>query len=156
MTPSSERRQSCPLDHGNWGHLRPRAERCLESGLGEVREEITLFEFNYIPLIYWTPINKHTFRGRAILREGFSPSSLSLFVSLACSLHFIINWHKPFFEVQEPSWGMTAQQTMNKTQKDNEHCLNIQVSHRRMGRGEKKKPCFIVVVLSREWTCLGQ
>lgn len=27
--------------------------------------------------------------------------SLSVF-SLACSLHFIINWHKPFFEVQEP------------------------------------------------------
>lgn len=50
---------------------------------------------------------------------------------------------------------MTAQQTMNKTQKDNEHCLNIQASHHRTGRG-KKSPCFIVVVLSREWTCLGQ
>lgn len=29
---------------------------------------------------------------------------------------------------------MTAQQTMNKTQKDNERCLNIQVSHSRMVR----------------------
>ena len=141
MTPSSERRRGCPLDHGNWGHLRPPRRAMFGVGLRQVREEITLFEFNYIPLIYWTAINKHTFRGRAILREGFLPR-LSPFVSLACSLHFIINWHKPFFEVQEPSWGMTAQQTMNKTQKDNEHCLNIQVSHRRMGRGEKKEALF--------------
>lgn len=57
---------------------------------------------------------------------------------------------------------MTAQQTMNKTQKDNEHCLNIQARHHRMGRAKKKKkqikenPCFIVDVLSHEWTCLGQ
>lgn len=62
---------------------------------------------------------------------------------------------------------MTAQQTMNKTQKDNERCLNIQVSHSRMVRkggrrggggaeGRERSLVVIVVVLSCEWTCLEQ
>lgn len=70
----------------------------LKSGFSKLDEKkITLFKFNYISLIYWTPINKHIFLGRAISREGFLPISLSpSFISLACSLHFIINWHKPF------------------------------------------------------------
>lgn len=51
---------------------------------------------------------------------------------------------------------MTAQQTMNTTQKDNEHCLNIQVSCTIGWVEGEKNACFIVVVLSREWTCLRQ
>lgn len=107
------------LSCGPWELGSPWAQQRAMFGvrLQPVKEEITLFEFNYIPLIYWTPINKHTSRGRAILREGFSFSLFPHLFSRLCSLHFIINWHKPFFEVQEPSRGMTAQQTMNKTQK---------------------------------------
>lgn len=52
MTPSSERRRRRPLDRGDWGHLRPLQRAMFGVRLRQVREEITLFEFNYIPLIY--------------------------------------------------------------------------------------------------------
>lgn len=146
MTPSSERRQSCPLDHGNRGHLRPCRERCLDSGLGKWEKKshcLNLIIFHWF--IEHPLISIHFEAGPFWVKVFFPPFSL-LLVSLACSLHFIINWHKPFFEVQEPSWGMTAQQTMNKTQKDNEHCLNIQVSHSRMGRGGKKRSLVLLLL----------
>lgn len=140
MTPSSERRQSCPLDHGNWGHLRHCRERCLESGFGNWEKKSHCLNLIIFHWFIEHPLTSIHFEAGPFCVKVFSLSlilPLSVF-SLACSLHFIINWHKPFFEVQEPSWGMTAQQTMNKTQKDNEHCLNIQVSHRRMGEGKKE------------------
>lgn len=126
-------------------------ERCLESGKWEKKSHCSdWIVFHWF--IAHRLISAHLEVGP--LYVTVSALSVSLF-SLACSLHFIINWNKPFFEVQEPSREMTAPQTMNTKQKDNEHCLNIQVSRHEMGRRGKKSPCFIVS-LSREWTCLRQ
>ena len=112
------------LDHGDWGHLRPCRERCLESGFGKSEKKSHCLNLIIFHWFIEHPLISIHFEAGPFCIKVFSHSltlSLSLF-SLACSLHFIINWHKPFFEVQEPSWEMTAQQTMNTTQKDNEHC----------------------------------